>query len=601
MTVTEETAEAQPRSAYPSRAARAWRVAALVAVLVAVAAHLWVAASALHKGFPTFSYDEIDTLMVGRAALGIASPQVSGAGYFPLSSILVSPAWWVTSDPFVFYRVAIAVGVLLALLTIWPLARVATRFGLTMPQAVTVAAIVMTLPARTVQADYALAEKTLFLFMALSVLAAVRVQERPTALRAVVFSVAVALTYFTHARMLVFAVAAALWLLLFALRRWQAALVGLVTLLPLTWGVGRLARHINSLVDPAGFNQGANLLDNLTIGNAGMLARAGLGQAWEQLVSGFGLAAVGLVVALVLAWRELRGRSAGPASLIVLSAGGLITSSVIAWASADQLYATTWRRLDAWIYGRYADPAFELLTLVALCAVVRGLGRLTVVAAWCLALVVAIPTLLWVAPEAPTGAFRTPAHIPGAMAWAWALPTQAVPGTIPTLTNDNRFWLIATLTALVPLLVLAVSRSRVGRGVVLGLVLALAAGGTVFANQASDEYQSNHRVVNPLGLELRTILADHPDATVRYDARCPKRMPRPGGRGNRFVWQLLPTVVSRTAQDADIVIACEAAGTSMPAGSIRLPSSVDGALYAWVVPGPLQDALARAGDVAPVS
>src|SRR3954471_9270353 len=106
MTLTEETAEAQPRPAYPSRSARAWRIAALVAVLVAVAAHVWVAASALHKGFPTFSYDEIDTLLVGRAALGIPSPQVAGAGYFPLSSILVSPVWWITSDPFVFYRVA---------------------------------------------------------------------------------------------------------------------------------------------------------------------------------------------------------------------------------------------------------------------------------------------------------------------------------------------------------------------------------------------------------------------------------------------------------------------------------------------------------------
>ena len=601
MTLTEETAEAQPRPAYPSRSARAWRIAALVAVLVAVAAHVWVAASALHKGFPTFSYDEIDTLLVGRAALGIPSPQVAGAGYFPLSSILVSPAWWITSNPFVFYRVAIAVGVLIALLTIWPLARVATRFGLTTPQAVTVAAIVMTLPARTVQADYALAEKALFLFMALSVLAAARLQERPTPLRAVIFSAAVALTYFSHARMLVFAVAAALWLVLFALRRWQAALVGLAALLPLTWGVGRLARHINSLVDPAPFKQGADLLDNLTVGNAGMLAREGLGQAWEQLVSGFGLATVGLVVAVALAWRELRGRSAGPASLILLSAGGLITSSVIAWASPDQLYATTWRRLDAWLYGRYADPAFELLTLLALCAVVRGLHRVSVVAAWCLALVIAIPTLFWVAPEAPTGAFRTPAHIPGAMAWSWALPTTAVPGTIPTLTNDNRFWLIATLTALLPLVVLAISRSRAGRAVVLGLVLALGAAGTVFANQASDEYQGDHQIVNPLGRELRKILADHPDATVTYDGRCPKRVARPGGRGNRFVWQLLPTVVSRTGRDADIVIACPAAGDSMPQGSLRLGTSAGGDLYAWVVPGTLQDDLVRQGLLEPVS
>jgi hypothetical protein len=187
------------------------------------------------------------------------------------------------------------------------------------------------------------------------------------------------------------------------------------------------------------------------------------------------------------------------------------------------------------------------------------------------------------------------------MAWAWALPTKVVPGTVPTLTNDNRFWLIATLTAVVPLVVLAVSRTRAGAALVLGLVLALGAGGTVLADQASGDYQRDHQVVNPLGRELRGILADHPDASVRYDARCPKRMPRPGGRGNRFVWQLLPTVVSRTNSDADIVIACEAAGDSMPAGSIRLRSSLNGALFAWVVPGPLQDDLVRNGTLAPVS
>jgi hypothetical protein len=187
------------------------------------------------------------------------------------------------------------------------------------------------------------------------------------------------------------------------------------------------------------------------------------------------------------------------------------------------------------------------------------------------------------------------------MAWAWALPTKVVPGTIPTLTNDNRFWLIATLTALVPLVALAVNRSRVGSAVVLALVLALGGAGTVFANQASNEYQRNHQVVNALGLELRGILADHPDTTVRYDARCPKRMPRPGGRGNRFVWQLLPTVVSRTDAGAEIVIACEAAGSSMPPGSVRLKSSVNGALFAWVMPGQLHDALVREGALGPVS
>ena len=600
MTLTEETAAAQPLPSYASRSSRVWLAAAWVASFVAAAAHVWVARSAFSKGLPTFSYDEIDTLMTGRAALGVPSPHISGGGYFPLSSILTAPVWWVTSDPFTFYRVTTAVGILIALATIWPLARIATRFGLTTPQAVTVAAVVMALPARAVQADYALSEKPLFLLLALSVLAAIRLGERPTALRGVLFGVLVALTYFSHVRMLVFVAAAAVWLLVFALRRWQAALAALVTMLPLAWAAGQLARHINSLVDPAGFRQGANVLANLSVGNADMLLRASLGQAWEQLVSGFGLAFVGLVVAAVLAWRELRDRSAGPACLILLTTFALFGGSALAWGSEDQLYATTWRRLDAWIYGRYADPAVELLILIALCAIVRGVSRSTVVAAWCLALAIAVPTVLWLAPQAPTGAFFTPAHVPGAMAWWWALPTHTtVPGVVPSLTNGNRFWLIASLTALLPLVVLAATRTRtrvVGL-LTIGVVLALAGAGSVFADQASGRYQETHQVISPLTAELRKILADHPDATVGYDAACPKPVWQAGGRRNRFTWQLLPTIVSDRTTGVDIAIVCQEAADKLAPGGISLDQSAYGRIYAWVMPGPLQDELLADGTL----
>lgn len=604
MTLTGQATEARPLPAYASPAARAWRAAAWAAVLVATAAHVWVAASAFVTGYPTFSYDEIDTLMVGRAALGVHSPQISGAGYFPLSSILVSPVWWLTSNPFVFYRVAIAVGVVVALATIWPLARIATRFGLTTPQAVTVAAVVMALPARSVQAEYLLSEKPLFLLLTLSVLAAVRLGERPTLPRAVAFGVLVALTYFTHARMMVLVIAATIWLLLFAQRRWQAALAGLVTLLPLTWALGRLAHHLNSLVDPSGFTQSPHLLDNLRLDNVDMLLRSGLGQAWEQLVSGFGLTMVGLVAALVLAARELRGRSPGPVLLVLLTALGLYAGSAIGWGTSTQLYATTWLRLDAWIYGRYVDPAADLLVLVALCVIVRGVGRRTLALAWCVALAIAVPVLVWVAPEAPTGAFITPAHIPGAMAWWWALPKHdAVPGVLPSLTNDNRFWLIATLTALLPLAALALARRRPGRSatLVLGLVLALAGIGSFFGDRASGQYQETHQVISPLARELRTILAEHPGTTVGYQESCPTPVWQAGGRRNRFMWQLLPTVVSDSTNGVDIAIACGSAGDSLPPGGLPLEKTAFSVIYGWVMPGPLQDVLLNEGLLTPTS
>lgn len=611
------TLDADARAAVTPRTTSTWRIAAWATSLLAVAAHLYVARSALVEGVPTFTYDEIDTLFAGRAALGITTPQITGAGYFPLSAILVAPLWWLTSDPYTFYRAATLVGVVVAVATIWPLSRVATRLGLTSAQAVTVAAVVMTLPARTVQADYQLAEKLLFLLVAVVALAAVRLAERPTYGRAVLFAGAVALAYFDHARMLVLVGVAAIWLVLFGLlpllgrgtagadgspardtTRWRVALAGLVPLLVLSWGAGRLGRHINALVNPNGFHQGKALSEHLRDATPGLVARAGLGQSWEQLISGFGLPVVGAVLVLVLAWRELRRREVGLMTLVLGAVLALFAGSVVAWSAQDQLFATTWRRLDVWIYGRYVDPVFELLTLVALAALVTGVRRAVAVSATVLALAISVPTVLWVAKDAPTWGFVTPAHIPGAMAWWWAMPDHRfAPGLVPSLTNENRFWLWATLTSLLPLallLALVVLRRRVL--VVGGLVLALAVGGTYFANRASDHYQANHGPDLPLIKDLRTILADHPGTTVAVVEQCPSRqVPRPGGRRNRLAWAMLPTIVGRDPK-ADIVVACpDAEQVRSMAGALRLSEPIFGVLYAYVRPGPLQDDLRSRG------
>lgn len=575
------------------RGGRRWPAAAIVAVLVATWAHLWVAASALRRGVPTFSYDEVGTLMISRAMAGLPSPEVTGAGYFPGSAALVAPVWWLADDPDAVYRVAIGLGVVVALVTIWPLARLATRLGLTMPQSVAAAAVVMALPARSLQADLALAEKPLFLLLVLAVLAAARLAERPTYGRAAILGVLVAAAYFTHVRALTIVAAAAVWLLLLAQRHPRVALVGGLTLGTLSWGAGRLAHHLNGLVDPNGFSQGAGFVDDLQATRPGLVGQTLLGQSWEQLVSTYGLAIVGILALAGLVRAELRHRSPGPAGLIALATLALFSASVLAWAVEDQLYATSWRRLDAWIYGRYVDPVFALLALVGLAAIVRGVGGRMLRATWCLALAVAVPTVLWLAPQAPTWAFITPGHIPGAMAWSWALPEAEIPpGLVPTLGNANRFWLLATLTALVPLAVLVAARRR---PVLVGAtVLALAVPGVVAADQASGRYQHELGLRPALTTMLRDIAAAHPGTTVSYIERCPDDLHRPGGRRNRYAWLLLPTVVSRDPA-ADIVIACPGAPTAATPGAVPLPESAYGELLAWVRPGPLQDALRSEG------
>jgi hypothetical protein len=577
--------------------ARRWRIAAWLSVAVAVLAHCWVARSAFVVGTPSFNLDEIASLLPGRALLGYPTPRVGGSGYFPLSAIVLSPIWWVTSDPVAFYRTALVVSLLIGLAAIWPLTRLATRLGLTTAQAVTVSGIVMSLPARTVQAEYVLAEKSLFLVLALTGLAVVRLTERPSYHRALLVSLGVALTYFSHARMLTLVVAALVWFLLFAVRHLWIGLVGLVSLGVLSWVADRAALRVVELVSH--FRQGSGFGDTLRSMHAGPLARTVLGQSWEQVVSTFGLAPLGAVVLLVLVLREARRRTAGPALFLLLAVGAMFAGSTIAWATPERLFATTKVRLDVWIYGRYVDPLFALVALLALAAIVLGVRRWQAWAGAAISLAIIATTVLWLAPLAPTGGALTPAHAPGSAAFAWALPDHLVPtGIIPTFTNQTRFWLIASVVALVPVVVLLVARRR--PLVVLATVLALGAAGTVTANVASGEFHDLRARDQPMHHTLQHILEEHPGTSVAYFWTCPGRGGEtPGGR-NRYAWSLLPTVLS-TDPDADIVIACPTHPASGQPGAVVLPGRADVFYLVWIRPGPLQDELRAEGLLPPVS
>ena len=574
------------------RGGRAWPVAASVAVAVAVLGHVWVAWSSFVAGTPSFNFDEIASLMPGRAVAGFPTPHVGGAGYFPLQAVLTAPIWWLTSNPVVFYRVALVLSLVLGLAAIWPLSRIATRFGLTTAQAITVSAVVMALPARTVQAEYLLAEKPLFLVLALTGLAVVRLTERPTYARVLLVSVGVATAYFAHARMVTVVVAAVVWMLLLTLRHLRVGLVGLVSVVALSWAAKRLALHIIDLVTR--FSQGKDFSTTLKTLRPGTLARTVLGQAWEQVVSTFGLAPLGVVVVVVLVVAEVRRRQVGPALFLLLATGALFAGSAIDWAQPEDLWPTTTReRLDVWIYGRYVDPLFGLVALVALCAIVVGVRRRQLWTGAALALGIVGATVLWLAPDAPTGGTLTPAHAPGAAVFDRLLPHRPVPtGMIPTLTNDGRFWLVASLVALVPVAVLLVARRRPLP--VVAVVLALGATGTASANVASTQFHQLRAHHEPLLLTLRHIEAEHPGTTISYFWRCASKPdPQPALR-NRYAWRLLPTVLG-TDPHSDIVVACPAHPAAGQPGAVPLVDRAAGDYLAWVRPGPLQDALRAEG------
>lgn len=588
---------------------RLWTVAAVVAVLVSVAVNVYVAWGAR----PAFMFDEIATLLQGRVVLGMDVPHVDSPGYYPGWAILTAPIWLFTQSPFTFYTAAIVVGLVVGTLTIWPLARVATRFGVTPAQGVVAAAIVMTLPARALQSDYALAERLIFLLVALTTLAAFRLWERPTYTRAVLVSLGAALTLLTHARMQVFAGAVALWLICFLVRSWKHALAGIVSLGLLYWAADSLALYINGLLVDSGFHQADHFIQQTLQAPPRGILNSFAGEAWSQMISSFGLVALGLVVAVAAFWRELKARGVGPYGYVLIISLSLYALSALRWSRDNTLYHAPWRRFDYWFYGRYIDPVVDIVVLLGLCVLIRAVvGRATLIWTWGLTLVLSVVVVLVVAPDAPTWAYVTPAHAPGAMAWWWALP-NGIPGnvhtfptgTIPSFTNANRFWLLPTVTVVVVLAVLTVLlllRHRARALAAAALVLVVAAVGSVVADGASNAFHERNGTEDVAIVHtVRQILVDHPHAVVSYEAGCrPRRKASP--QRNWLMWWMLPAIVQRDyTWGDDVVFSCDQGFPASVPGAVELKGTIFQNTTVWIMPGKLLDSLRKDGTLPPVA
>lgn len=588
-----------------------WRWGAVASVALTLLLHSLVARGARTPSFP---FDEIVLLQYAKflAGHGMTTPP-RGAGYFPAWSFFMAPVWWVTEDPQVAYRLAIGIGVIAALVTIWPLARLVSRLGLSMPQAVVVASIVMSLPARTVQSGYVTSEKLLFLVLVCTMLAAVRYWERPTILRALVFALVAAALATTHARAAALLIACVIWLLCMMLRSWRSSLVGLAVLAPLGylafWSGGLMNQFLGG-----GFNQGSKLVDNYLESRPSIILRAVIGQAWEQTAGSFGLVAVGLVVMLVLVWRELRReRAIGPVCLLGAMLLGVVVLSVGQWSNEYAMYFAEWRRLDAWLYGRYIDPVTSLLAALALAALVRGLPRRAAVAALALAVPLLAVTVLWLAPHAPTWGYVTPAHIPGVMTWFWSLPEGHGPetwpwGLTPSFTNENRFWLLASLPPLALLAVLTALGALRERGtaILLGVLLVAGSAATLSATQATDHFQQIEGGRPVLADELNRLQAEHDgQLSIDFDRSCTPGLSNNAVVQNQLAYWIHPTTMGltmdRNVSDAQITLGCDIWPEGAEKGARLLSGAESYGYHAWINPGPLQDQLAEQGRLEPLA
>lgn len=589
---------ARPRST--GTAARVWWIVAIVAIVANLVTTAFIGATATRPAFP---FDELHLLELSRLLAGFDVPTFDSGGYYPGWAVLLTPLWWIWNDPEAVYRAAAVFGWLLAAGTIYPLALLVRRLRLSLPQALTVAAIVSTLPARSVQADYVLSERMLFLLVVCSALAAFRLWERTTWPRAVVFSVLAAAVYFTHMRMLPLVLASAVWLVALLLKRWHVALIGLVALGAGYFAADRLGTRLNTVLLGREPSQSDSVWANIEQMRLGVFLRVALGQTWNQIVGSYGLFAIGAIALILLTWREIRRFRMGRATWVfgVVSATWLL--SVVAWASDWNLYLNPWQRLDAWIYGRYLDPVAALVVALGLAVIVRGVRTSVWSAALVAALGVMVPTVFWVSREAPTWGYVTPAHIAGVLPWAWTLPTEPIPrGLTPTFTNENSFWLIASVCALACLIGYRLVR-RIEWAAPVALVV-LSVLGSLGANASSDRFREIETYHPEMFSALQELVDEHPDLDVAWDRACDRSGFMTGVGQNMLGYALLPDVsmeAIRTDEDAspdaDIVLSCIGDSPLTETGALPLRDAVIYESWLWIMPGELQDELVAEGEL----
>lgn len=599
----------KPEAARPDHA-RWWTVAAGLSTALTFVLYLIIARTAVAPRTP---WDENAIFQMARVINGEDVTPMLGSGYNPGWAFAIAPVYWFTDDPSTAYRAAIWIVIVLAMSLIWPMALIGRELGLTRAQAVTVAALVAILPARSGEVDYALSETFLTFWLLWAVVAMFRWWRRPTVGALLGLTVSAGMAYLTHPRALALVATVAIWLLMVAVRgRRVHAAAGLAVLAVGYWLVGRAVTAISEPTLVTGFGKEERLLKSIENSSAELVAKIVLSQTFAQLLATFSLLALAVVIVAPLAWRELRRWRPGP----YLFVAGLVTSTMLvsfAWWSSTEFLAPdplTGRapRFDVWLYTRYIDPVMAVVCVIALAALIRGvtLRQLASAAGVCLA--VCVPVVLWVAPTVPLWGSRLgPGNIAGVLHWSrfWDTGEPFDTPLTPTLTNDNQFWLLASIFTVLTLVFLAAVRSmpRVITVAALGVftVAALAA-------NPSQSRDAPERLLAGVESVEAVTPGDEP-ARVEIDMTCES----PNASKSLVVnwtgmWMAPRRVVLKTPAygetfEEPLVFSCDTAD-GRPSETLDPASrKVDGASsygYAlWVRPGELQDRLDEAGLLAP--
>ncbi|WP_291377814.1 hypothetical protein [Demequina sp.] len=374
-----------------------------LSVLTVLGAYVFVAWTT--EG-PIFSPDEVG--MVGAAqviANGTTGWTLAGSGYMPGLAVLLAPAWWFTDNSFLVYHIGLAIGVALSVATVWPLSLIARRVGIaSRPGAVVIASVVMLFPARTLPANYLLAESLLTLLTATTFVVAYALDRQATARNSALLGALAGLAFLSHGRAVALLVAAGIWMLIVAGKRWRLTLAFLASSGLVSLGSWALYTYMTSQLywrDERLKNTFDRFLSDTPADFLGSLA----GSAWYAMAAWPALAVVGAFFVIK------RGRRLNSPELLLGLA--LVTSVALSFVQLTPGYNWTVPRLDLWIYGRYIDHLLTVLAVIGLAVLVRVRLRALPVAVLGASAAVGAAFMLFAVPRLPVGGLWVDAHVAG--------------------------------------------------------------------------------------------------------------------------------------------------------------------------------------------
>jgi hypothetical protein len=317
---------------------------------------------------PIVLADEAAPTLFARALLGRhPTPTMAYEPFYHAGYAILSAPWTALFEPIDAWHAATVMNAVL-LAAIVPLVYLLLRDSLDVspPLALAAAAVTSLYPAFLLEAGFTWSESAVLTVVLVTYVACQRMMRAPTTWRAVAFGAAAASAYLVHARLLPLLVLAPV--ALYLARRWHGltttgAVASLATSLVLVLATRALhgwLRGILYLGTPASdekevvtriFRDPANFLHAL-----GSLA----GQSWYLAVATFGLAPLGL--ALLVA--ELR-RYPRRVDLLYIA---FVTCSLLIVSS---LFVIDPDRVDKRVYGRYAETSLAVLLAFGLVALAR--------------------------------------------------------------------------------------------------------------------------------------------------------------------------------------------------------------------------------------